>query len=190
MAASRSFVVAAVAAALAGCAAQRPPINRVQADALDKSFFVGSDLQSTADDPEFYKRGTVVSVAYGAAQDGLFTSSYGEPLSRIRWEITEDTLNARLSYERIRGTDGKGNPYDGVQRKATNDGQIVASYKIVSHFDVKNDYNPQTGETLNVVVENTTDRVWDQRQFFRVDWSKNLVSDAYDYDTLSLIGVL
>src|SRR6516162_160822 len=73
-----------------GCAQERPPINRVQANALDKSFFVGPDLQSAADDPEFYKRGTVVDVAYGAAQDGLFTSSYGQPLSRIRWEITEE----------------------------------------------------------------------------------------------------
>ena len=49
-----------------GCAKERAAINRVQADALDKSFFVGPDLQSTADDPEFYKRGTVVDVAYGA----------------------------------------------------------------------------------------------------------------------------
>jgi hypothetical protein len=182
--------LAAAFAVLAGCAAERAPINRVQADALDKSFFVGDDLASTADDPEFYKRGTVVDVAYGAAQDGLFTSSYGQPLSRIRWEITEDTLNARLSYERITGTDDKGNPYSGVELKPANDGQIVASYKIVSHFDIKNDYNPQTGETLNVVVENTTDRVWYERQFFRVDWSRNLVTDAYDYDTLSLIGVI
>src|SRR5215831_20521464 len=105
----------ALVVALLGCAQQRAAINRVQADALDKSFFVGPDLQDTADDPEFYKRGTVVSVAYGAAQDGLFTSSYGEPLSRIRWEITEDTLNARLSYERIAGTDSKGNAYSGVE---------------------------------------------------------------------------
>jgi hypothetical protein len=179
-----------LAAFMAGCASERPPINRVQADALDKSFFVGPDLQSTADDPEFYKRGTVVGVAYGAAQDGLFTSSYGEPLARIRWEITEQTLNARLSYERITGTDGKGDPYNGVQLKASNDGQLVASYEILSHFDIKNDYNPQTGETLNVVVENTTDRVWYQRQFFRVDWSQNRISDAYDYDTLSMIGVV
>src|SRR5215467_10837889 len=122
MAASRLLGIAAVAAALVACAQERPPINRVQANALDKSFFVGPDLQSTADDPEFYKRGTVVDVAYGAAQDGLFTSSYGQPLSRIRWEITEDTLNARLSYERITGTDDKGNQYSGVAPKASNDG--------------------------------------------------------------------
>jgi hypothetical protein len=190
-----AVVVGLAAASLAGggaggCAQQRAPINRVQANALAKSFFVGADLQSAADDPEFYKRGTVVDVVYGAAQDGLFTSSYGEPLSRIRWEITEDSLNARLSYERISGTDDKGNKYNGVQLKAANDGQIVASYKILSQFDIKKDYNPQTGETLNVVDENTTDRVWNQREYFRVDWSKNLVSAAYDYDLLALLGAV
>src|SRR5262249_55516824 len=159
---------AAGAACLAGgCARERPPINRVQANALAKSFFVGPDLQSTADDPEFYKRGTVVDVVYGAGQDGLFTSSYAQPMSRIRWEITEQTLNARLSYERISGTDGKGNQYAGVSPKATNDGQIVASYRIESHFDIKHDYNPQTGEQLNVIVENTTDRPWYAREHFR-----------------------
>jgi hypothetical protein len=188
-AAARVVVVLSMAGGVVSCAEERAPINRVQANALAKSFFVGPALQSTADDPEFYKRGSLVSVAYGAAQDGLFTSSYGQPLSRIRWEITQDTVNARLSYERISGTDAKGNRYDGVQLKAANDGQIVASYKIESHFDIKNDYNPQTGEKLNIIVENTTDRVWYEREYFRVDWSKNLVTDAYNYDTLSLLGV-
>ena len=127
--------LAALALALAfGCAAERAPINRVQADALAKSFFVGADLKTTADDPEFYKRGTMIDVGYGAGQLGLFTSTFGQPVSRVRFEITEDALNARLAYERITGTDGKGTRYDGVQLKPTpkpiNDGQIVARYQI------------------------------------------------------------
>ena len=93
----------------AGCAEERSPINRVQPNALQKSFFVGADLQDISDDPEFFKRDTVVDVGYGAAQDGLFTSTYAQPVSRIRWEITEGILNARLSYERIEDSDGKGN---------------------------------------------------------------------------------
>src|SRR5258706_8259625 len=107
--AARRFGVVLALAALAGCAQERAPINRVQAHALDKAFFVGSDFKSTADDPEFYKRGTLVDVGYGAGSEGLFTSTYSQPVSRIRWEITEETLNARLSYERIKGTDDKGN---------------------------------------------------------------------------------
>ena len=64
-----------------GCAQERPPINRVQADALAKSFFVGANLTDISDDPEFYMRGTIVDVGYGAAQDGLFTSTYAQPLA-------------------------------------------------------------------------------------------------------------
>ena len=51
-------------------------------------------------------------------------------------------------------------------------------FNITSHFDISRDYNPQTGEELNIIVENTTDRPWYQREYFRVDWSKNLVTDA------------
>src|SRR6185437_11552149 len=41
---------------------------------------------------------------------------------------------------------------------------------------------------LNVVVENSTDRPWYQRQYFRVDWSQNLATDSYDFDTLTALG--
>jgi hypothetical protein len=171
-----------------GCAQERAPINQVQADALAKSFFVGPDLTNMQTSPEFYMRGTIVDVGYGAAQDGLFTSTYAQPISRIRWEITENYLNARLSYERIANSDGKGNLSDGLIQKNVNDGQIVASYKIQSHFDIRRAYNPTTGEELNIVTENSTDRPWYQREYFRVDWSQNLATDAYDFDTLSSLG--
>src|SRR5262245_47612995 len=126
-AARPSGIAALLAFVALGCAEERAPISRVQPNALAKSFFVGKNLESTADDPEFYKRGTVIDVGYGAGQDGLFTATYAQPVSRIRWEITEKTLNARLSFERVIGTDGKGEPLEGVESKATNDGQIVAS---------------------------------------------------------------
>ncbi|WP_437619354.1 hypothetical protein [Sorangium sp. So ce1151] len=173
----------------AGCAEERQEMNRVQSDALAKSFFIGSDLRDIVDDPEFYMRGTIVDVGYGAAQDGLFTSTYAQPVSRIKWEVTEHQINARLAYERIEGTDGKGNAYNGLTKKTTNDGQIVASYAIESHFDIIYDYNPATGEKSNVVVENTTDKPWYERQYMRVDWSRNLATDAYNFDTLSQLGL-
>src|SRR5690349_18927983 len=112
-----------------GCAEEREPINRVQANALQKSFFVGADLKSDADNPEFWTQGTVVDVGYGAAQDGLFTSTYAQPVSRIKWQVTEDLLIGRLSYERIEDTDGK----KGVG-PSTNQGVIVVAYPIESHF--------------------------------------------------------
>ncbi len=167
----------------AACAQERAPIDRVQPLALEKAFFVGKDLVSNKDNPEFYSQATLIDVGFGASQDGLFTSTYAQPLARIRWQITEELLIGRLAYERIEGTDGKG------AGKATNDGVIACAFRIVSHFDIRNAYNPTTGEELNVREENASDRPWYQRAYFRVDWSKNLNTDSYDFDTLSMMGI-
>ncbi len=167
-----------------GCAQERDPINRVQSDALQKSFFVGKDLVSQGDNPDFYANGTLLDIGYGATQDGLFNGFYSNDLTIIRWEITENYLIGRLAFERIDGSDGKG------AGRETNDGQVIYVFKIKSHFDVRQAYNPSTGEEINVVEENTTDRVWYEREFFRVDWSQNLNTDGYDFDTLAVYGVL
>lgn len=172
-----------VAGGAVGCAQEREPVNQVQRDALTKSFFVGPKLNDSADDPEFWAQGTLIDVGYGAAQDGLFTSTYAQPVSRIKWQITEKLLIGRLAYERIEGADGKG------FGPASNDGVIAYVYPILSHFDIRRDYNRATGEESNVIVENTTDRPWDQREYMRVDWSINDNPDAYDFDTLSMVGV-
>ncbi len=179
-----------------GCAEERAPISRVQANALKKDFFVGEKLLDRTDDPEFYYRGTVVDVGYGAAQDGLFTSTYAQPISRIKWEISEDTLTARLAYQRIPDSDGHLGTYTGAELDpktgkpiAAGEGQVVAAFRIQSQFDIRRAYNPSTGEELNIVEENASDRPWYEREYFRVDWSKNLVTDAYDFDTLSLMGI-
>ncbi|MBI3183255.1 MAG: hypothetical protein HYZ28_14045 [Myxococcales bacterium] len=165
------------------CAEERPPINRVQPNYFDKAFFLGARYLDSSDDPEFYSQGTLIDVGYGAGQDGLFTSTYAQPMSRVRWSILEEYLIARLAYERVSNSDGKG------AGKATNDGIVVAAYKILKHFDIQRTYNPSTGEQLNVFEENDFDRPWYERQFIRVDWSKNLSTDNYDFDTLSQLGV-
>jgi hypothetical protein len=69
-------------------------------------------------------------------------------------------------------------------------GQPVAVFKIEKHFDIRRDYNPSTGEELNVIVENDTDRRWYERQYMRVDWSKNLLPGYYGqtYDLNELLG--
>lgn len=166
-----------------GCAEERAPINQVQANALSKSFFVGERLLDTSDDPEFWAQGTVVDVGYGASQDGLFTSTYAQPAARIKWVIQEDLLLGRLTYERIADSDGKG------AGKQTDDGIIVVAYPIISHFDIRRDYNRATGEESNVIVENQSDRPWYEREYFRVDWSRNLNVDSYEFDTLSQMGI-
>ncbi len=170
-----------------GCAKEQPAIDRVQPDYFDKEFFVGKDYLNASDDPEFFSQGTLVDVGYGAGQDGLFTSTYAQPMTRVRWTIQEGLLVARLAYERVENSDGKGTSRG--TGKMTNNGTVVAAYPILKHFDVKRSYNAGTGEQLNVVEENSVDRPWSQRQFIRVDWSKNLSIDNYDYDMLSMLGI-
>lgn len=145
------------------CAVQRDGINRVQPNALQKSFFVG-DLSDESDDPMFVTRNFVVDASEAQELVGISTASGVE---RIRWQITEDTLFARRAYSITNG-DNKGTSIEP-------NGDIIAAYKIDSHFDVRNAYNPATGEELAVQEENTSDRPWYERDHFRVDWSKNLV---------------
>jgi hypothetical protein len=182
--ASRLLTGAALAASVIGCAQEREPINRVQSMALKKSFFLGDNLADQSDNPEFYTQQFITDVPYGAGQDGLFTVGYGGKLTRVKFEATENYLIARITYERIDDSDGKG--VDPQMR----DGVIAGMFPILSHFDIRRSYNPQTGEEMNVIEENQSDRPWYEREYFRVDWSQNLNTDAYDFDSLAEIGII
>jgi hypothetical protein len=167
------IVVAACASLSIGCAEEREPIVRVQADALEKSFFVGK-LGDPSDDPQFYWRNFVVDGSEGQSMVGIGSWSH---IDKIRWEITENLLIGRKSYEVAPGADNKG-PVDNDPANGT----VVAAYMITSHFDIKRAYNPSTGEELNVVEENTSDRVWNERAYMRVNWSINLVESPLWFD--------
>jgi hypothetical protein len=156
--------VALSALVAASCAVERPTINRVQPNALSKSFFVGN-VQDSEDNPIFLSRNFVVDASESQELVGVSTASGVE---RIRWEVTEGMLFARRAYSLTGGSDrGTG--------KEPN-GDLIAAYEIESHFDLRNAYNPATGEELNIQEENTTDRPWNEREHFRVDWSENLVN--------------
>ena len=156
-----------------GCAEEREPINRVQADALAKSFFVGN-LKDQNDNPVFYWRNFVVDGTEAQSLVGI--GSWGG-VDKIRFEITENMLFARKAYPVSEGADDKGTK--------TANGSLVAAYPIVNHFDIKRDYNPQTGEELNVINENSSDRPWYEREYFRVDWSVNMVDSPMWSDMFS-----
>lgn len=154
-----------------GCA-DSPPINRVGDNVTDKSAFEGS----------WYFSRTVVGVDYEGGGLGTFPGDAAidfvggdlAALPRIRWVIDEDLLVAYRDYELIEG----GNPSSGPDAEV-DFGQPVAAYAIEKHFDIRRAYNPSTGEQLNIIEENDTDRPWHERQYMRVDWSKNLLSGYY-----------
>src|SRR4051812_43090104 len=86
----------------AGCVAERDPINRVQLNAIPKSFLVGQDYANPSDDPEFYARSMVIKVPYGeSGSDFLMFTNTINSMSKIKWQIQETELVGRVSFERI-----------------------------------------------------------------------------------------
>src|SRR6185436_19135052 len=83
-------------------------------------------------------------------------------------DITEKYLVGYRAYDYAPGAE---NPFTG---DANNNNTPFLKFAISSHFDVKREYNPGTGEQTNVISENTTDRTWEKRQYMRVDWGVDL----------------
>jgi hypothetical protein len=148
-----------------GCAKEVEPINQVQPDYIRKSDLVGTDPKNPS---EWFMRQTVVDVG---RTNTIAFPGLQDDMKRVRWDIQENFLVARKSYELVSGSDGKG------AVPSRNDGVIVAMFPIQGHFDIRRAYNPASGEEQNVIVENRTDRAWHDREFMRVDWSRNLVTD-------------
>lgn len=157
----------AVGGVAPGCGDLQPPVNQVQAGAVEKSVFAG----------EWYFQQTVIDSPYSSF---TFVGNQGD-MERIRWEVQEDFLLARRSYEYINNSE-----VGGLSGEQAQQGAVIAAYRIQSHFDIRRQYNPVTGEENNVITENTSDRPWYERQFMRVDWSQNLStgSDLFMFDRL------
>ncbi len=145
---------------LMGCVESQPPVVRVQPNVTRKSDLLGS---------EWYFLSTVVDVPY--ATDFTFVGEQGS-MERIRWEVQEDYLVARRSYEYVAGSDP-----EGINGTTDSAGAVIAMYAITKHFDIRHEYNTVTGEQYNVIVENDQDRPWNEREYMRVDWSENLVQN-------------
>jgi len=136
-----------------GCAQVVGDIDRTQPNRVNKQIFQG----------EWYLSRTVIDVPY--TTNFVVVGDTAE-LERVRWEVQKDLLIAFRTYDRVEGTD-KATQMTGGEYQ----GAPIVAYKVLSHFDVQRQYSPGTGEQMNVIEENTTDRPWYERQYVRVDWS-------------------
>jgi hypothetical protein len=164
---------------MGACAAEVGDIDRTQANRLAKAQFAGL----------WYATATVIdvpapsAVSFSGEQSGL---SFGGT-AKVIWDLQEKYAIAYPVSETVKDSE-----MEWHQRQIRNywnpddaehafiqvyTGQPVAVFAIQSHFDVKRQYNAQTGEQYNVIEENTTDRKWWEREFVRVDWSQNLIKD-------------
>lgn len=154
----RLFALLVASSCAVSCQQASDPVNRVQPNAIAKTAFDG----------EWYFRQTVIDTPY--TEGFTFVGEQSDTI-KVNWEIQEHFLIARRSYEWVAGAEGQG-----ITGEATENGAAVAMYAIESHFDIRRSYNETTGEESNVVMENTTDRPWSERDFMRIDWSKNFIS--------------
>ncbi|MFZ5441493.1 MAG: zinc-dependent metalloprotease [Myxococcota bacterium] len=165
----RNVIVAATALFAVACG-QPTLIDRTQPNYIKKSELL---------DGTWYIQEFVVDTA--KTPNSTATIGRGGEMEKIRWEIQEDLLVAYRAYEVIPGADplvdreksklGKVVFRDGRPYK----GNPVFAYRIQSHFDRQRQYNPATGEQSNVLVEDTQDRPWYEREFMRVNWQRNEV---------------
>jgi hypothetical protein len=176
-------VAGALALAGPGCSIL-PQVNRVQTNLIDKSVFEGDWWYTRTvielDDDAAYAIGAAGSSApWPGAMANFDIASQSGVIGRIRWVIDQNFIYAYRATEIIPGSNA--DAHDPNFR-----GSPLAVYRIQAHVDVRQEYNPNTGEATNVVSENTTDRRWYDRRFVRVDWSQNLVSFGEFGDSLEI----
>ena len=159
-----TMLVAALVAS--GCTKSEPPRSFVQPNALRKADFNGT----------WYYNATVIDAP--PTNGTVYEGQYGE-LSKIKWVISEDTLFAVRAYPFVYNQEEAQTPgtvHGNVDGSDTYEGEPLAAWRITSHFDIIRDYNPSTGEETNRIIE-SQERPWNEREYFRVDWSQNLAPD-------------
>lgn len=156
-----------------GCA---PPetvgdIDRTQANLVAKSHFEG----------QWYYRPVVVDVPYHVGFTFVGNTGGALQTPRIVWDVREDTLWAYQVHAGVSGADERWRKRQIRQADGTwiqtYAGPPVAAFPIQGHFDVIRPYNSSTGEQQNILIEDASERPWYEREFIRVDWSSNTITD-------------
>ena len=179
------LIGALIAAAMAaGCAQDVGDIDRTDPNKIKKTDLTGVWFMT--------KTITDVPASYVTSMGELFEGSMFET-DKVIFEIDENYLKVRRSYPLMPGKDDvqagiEGpNSYEEIYGNGTYaDGDLLGVYPIQSHFDVQRQYDAATGEQSNVIVENTSDRNWYEREYMRVDWSKNA---NISWEEIYMIGV-
>jgi len=162
---------------LASCASEVGDIDRTKPDKLLKSSLKGV----------WYFAATVVEAPVPSPVTFDGEMAYFPGPTKVLFDIQEDLLvvyptaelyvkgaEEKWHKKQIRNYWDEGKWDEFVEVYV---GQPVAAYPIDSHFDVFRQYNAQTGEQSNVIIEDSSDRKWYERDYIRVDWSKNSVKD-------------
>ncbi len=162
-----------LALGLASCAEPGGLIDRTQSNLVDKSIFEGEwwymrTVVDLADDAAWAIEQAGAGAPWPGAMSNYDLASRSGVAGRIRWVIDQNYLYAYRTNEIVVGA--ALNTGDPNYR-----GEPLAIFPIEDHVDVRRSYSAATGEPTNVLME-SQDRRWYDRQYMRVDWSKNLVT--------------
>ncbi len=186
----RRLLAASLAALVAaGCAQSNGDITRVQPNVLRKADIL---------DGEWYFRNTVTWTPFNT--NFTFPGQTGV-MEKLVWEVQQNMLVGYRSYPFMPGAEqtidqtstvsGTTARYCDAEGKCAGGqryyGAPVVAFTITSHFDIMRGYNNATGEPTNVISENATDRVWNEREYIRVNWAVNLV-DRWQGLSYGIIG--
>jgi hypothetical protein len=153
-----------VAALLGACATEPDPLDRTQPEAVPKAIFSGTwYYMLTVTDADWKNRFTF---------EGEQNNTYSASAIKVRWEITQDKLNAFRVAQAYRDKDGK------IVENKVGQKSLILSFRIKKHYDIRYRYNSTTREELNVLEENT-DRPWNEREYMEVDWSRSLATNIW-----------
>ncbi len=146
-----------------GCAEDVGDIDRTQPNYVAKA-----DLEGT-----WHYLQTVTHVP-----STTYFTFIGETSSteRIRWSVQEKYLVGYRAYPRVAGAEAPNTAPPDLYGEGYMENPVVA-FRIEKHFDRQREYNSNTGEESNVLVEDESDRPWNERRYVRVDWSENLVTN-------------
>ena len=157
-----------VAAAAGGCAQDIGDIDRTEPNKIKKS-----DLTEGV----WWMSQKVTHVDAIAGEPAGFEGIMSD-LDKVVFVAEENYLIAYRSYSTLPGSDDTTKNFYGSDSfeelyDSNYQGTIKAVFPISSHFDVQRQYDTATGEQSNVIVENTNDRNWWEREYMRVDWTAN-----------------
>ncbi len=166
-----------VASTQSGCVEDIRTVNRTAPYKLDKRNFEGVWLYLQ----------TTIDVPFSSAVSFVGETPFGTS-TKIIFDIQENWLIAYPIVETIENSEKEWKTHsirkywDPENRDEFVEiyvGPPVARWPIESHFDLVRNYNAFNGAQSNELTENTFDRPWYQRDYFRVQWHRQGIQDFF-----------
>lgn len=173
-----ALVALVLAASTGSCVEDVGLVDRTSPNKIDKRLFEGVWLYSQ----------TTMDVPFSSAISFVGEQPFLGGTRKVVFELQENWLVAFPVTETVQGSEAdwkvhKVRKYWDPQHRdefvEMYLGPPVARWPIESHFDVQRNYNTYNGAQSNEVVENTTDRPWYLRDYVRVSWAKQGITDFF-----------